>query len=439
MPEMQTGGLTQERKRRPIPPDRLMEISLVLFAASLIAAALLLNTPYEILRGSFVILSSPANLVTDHFHIANPGAALVNAAIMAFQAIVMVRLCRYEFNGMVVAAIFTLAGFSLFGKNLYNSLPIIGGVYAYSRFKKTPFCEHIAVSLFGTALAPLVSEVSFNVGLPLPVGILLGVLAGLLAGFIMPVLAKHFAGFHKGYSLYNIGFTAGIIGTFFIAVFRCFGIEVDTVSLVSKGHNRPMAIYLYALFAAMLLLGLALWLRGPRKLKALFRDSGHRSDFIDKYGLGPVFLNMALLGLLSTTYILLVGGELNGPTIGGVFTVVGFGAWGKHVKNVAPLLLGIFLVAHFSVHDTSSTAALLAALFGTTLAPLSGYFGPAAGLIAGGLHIALTTNITFLHAGMNLYNNGFSGGFVAALLVPILERIRQNVSGADTPNAPRTD
>jgi hypothetical protein len=27
---------------------------------------------------------------------------------------------------------------------------------------------------------------------------------------------------------------------------------------------------------------------------------------------------------------------------------------------------------------------------------------------------------------MNLYNNGFSGGFVAALLLPILERVFMN-------------
>ena len=431
MPEMQK-ILTSKRKK-PAAFEQVMELSLVFFTLSMIAAALHVNTPGEILRGSLAILLSPANLVTDYFHIATPGAALFNAAIMAIQAIVMVKICKYEFNGMVVAAIFTLAGFSLFGKNLYNSFPIILGVYAYCRHKKTPFCEQIAVALFGTALAPLVSEVSFNFGLPPSAGIPLGVLCGFVAGFIMPVLAKHFAGFHKGYSLYNIGFTAGIIGTFFIAVFRCFGIEVDTVYRVSSGHNKPMAIYLYALFAAMLALGLALWLRGPRNLRALFKDSGHRSDFIKKYGDGPVFINMALLGFLTVTYILLVGGQLNGPTIGGVFTVVGFGAWGKHPKNVLPLLAGIFLAAHFSVHDTSSTAALLAALFGTTLAPLCGYFGPLAGLIAGGLHIALTTNITFLHAGMNLYNNGFSGGFVAALLVPILEKLAERRDNAAFP------
>lgn len=156
------------------------------------------------------------------------------------------------------------------------------------------------------------------------------------------------------------------------------------------------------------------------------KESGQgRTDFIEKYHHGLIFINMSLLGILATAYILLVGGELNGPTIGGVFTIAGFGASGKHLKNVVPILAGVFWVGYFSIHDISSTAALLAALFGTTLSPISGYYGPAAGFIAGGLHIILTTNITILHAGMNLYNNGFSGGFVAAVLVPILDKINE--------------
>lgn len=94
----------------------------------------------------------------------------------------------------------------------------------------------------------------------------------------------------------------------------------------------------------------------------------------DSYGPGLVYINMALLGIVFTTYILIVGGELNGPTIGGIFTVVGFCASGKHLKNVLPILLGVFLISYFSVHDVHSTAVLLAALFGTTLAPISGWF-----------------------------------------------------------------
>ena len=36
----------------------------------------------------------------------------------------------------------------------------------------------------------------------------------------------------------------------------------------------------------------------------------------------------------------------------------------------------------------------------------------------------LVGNVSFLHGGMNLYNNGFSGGFIAAALFPLLEALR---------------
>lgn len=156
------------------------------------------------------------------------------------------------------------------------------------------------------------------------------------------------------------------------------------------------------------------------------KESGHgRNDFLKKYGYGLVYINMALLGIVFTVYILIVGGNLNGPTIGGIFTVVGFGASGKHLKNVLPILLGVFLVSYFSVHDINSTGALLAALFGTTLAPVSGFYGPMVGIIAGGLHMVFVSNLSFLNGGMNLYNNGFSGGFIAAILIPILDGIQR--------------
>jgi hypothetical protein len=78
----------------------------------------------------------------------------------------------------------------------------------------------------------------------------------------------------------------------------------------------------------------------------------------------------------------------------------------------------------FNIHDSSATFAIIAALFGMTLAPIAGEYGFLAGILAGVLHMSLVTNIGFLHAGMNLYNNGFSGGFVAAFLVPLLEMVR---------------
>lgn len=46
---------------------------------------------------------------------------------------------------------------------------------------------------------------------------------------------------------------------------------------------------------------------------------------------------MGLLGLVSTFYVLIIDGSLNGPVIGGIFTVVAFGAFGKHLKMFSQL------------------------------------------------------------------------------------------------------
>ena len=56
---------------------------------------------------------------------------------------------------------------------------------------------------------------------------------------------------------------------------------------------------------------------------------------------------------------------------------------------------------------------------GHTLAPIAGRFGIIAGIFAGFVHVSMAFNVGYLHGGINLYNNGFSGGFVAAMLVPI--------------------
>lgn len=412
-----------------VDPDREASGFFLILGLMLMLLAFFFNTPAQIWSGSIVILTSPANLVTDYFALANIGATLMNAGIMTLTSLTLVRLNQVKLTGAIVAAIFTVAGFSFFGKNLYNSIPIILGVMLYARIVHLPFNRFILQALFGTALSPLASEITFNLGLPLVPGLALGLSAGILAGLVLPPLSAHFLRFHQGFSLYNIGFTAGIVGMFFMAVLRGFGIEITTVNIVSSGHNREFSVLLASLFLAMLLLGLAKnhgRLTGYRQL--LVQSGKLATDFITIAGWPLTLVNMAFLGLLATGYILAVGGELNGPVIGGIFTVVGFGAFGKQVKNVWPILTGVFLANLFNIHELNSTTALLGALFGTTLAPIAGYYGPIYGMIAGMLHMAMVSNISYLHAGMNLYNNGFSGGFIAAALVPLFDTFKQILS-----------
>ena len=397
---------------------------LFFFTGVLFVASFLFNTPSEIIEGNIVILKSPANLITDYFKIANIGATLMNASFMSLKSIMILISCRVKLNGSYIAAILTVAGFSFFGKNPYNSLPIIIGVFFYAKLHYHKFERYLLPALFGTALGPLVSEITFNLNLPLYFGMPLGILVGIFVGLILPPLAEHVKDFHKGFNLYNIGFAAGIIGTFAIAILRSFNVDIETVYLIHEGNNEALALFLVFLFVALFIWGFGLnkWSMSGYYNLINSTELAHR-DYIQLFGYGLTLMNMSILGMITTLYVFLVGGEITGPVIGGIFTVAGFGAYGKHPQNVIPIMLGVLLTGHFSLHDISSTTILLAALFGTTLAPISQVYGSLAGIIAGALHICLVVNISYMHGGMNLYNNGFSGGFVAAMLVPIMDAI----------------
>ena len=71
---------------------------------------------------------------------------------------------------------------------------------------------------------------------------------------------------------------------------------------------------------------------------------------------------MSFLGVINASYVLLVK-RIKRARDQRHFTVVNW-RLGKHVKNVIPVLLGIFLVGLFNQHALMSTPALLAALIG---------------------------------------------------------------------------
>lgn len=397
-------------------------LSIALLFASL---AFFFNTPLEIYSGMITILTSPANLTTDYFALANVGATLCNSALLTVHSIGVIRMTRAKVNGPIIAAVFTVAAFSFFGKNLYNSMPIVIGAFAYARVTEVPAEKSLLAALFGTALGPLVSEITFNIGLPFPLGIFYGYLFGFIAGFVIPPLAKHFVGFTKGFSVYNVGFTCGVVGTMFTSLLRSTGRNIEPVSVISSGNNQAFTIIFLSLFTFMLISGLYLNSWTLNGYSALLKHSGQLStDFLKTNGFSVTLINMALLGYISTLYVLFHGGELNGPSIGGILTVVGFGAFGKHIRNVLPILIGVTLMGFLNDYDMSATSVVIAGLFGTTIAPIAGRYGTLIGILAGALHLSVVSNTGYLHGGINLYNNGFAGGFVAAIMIPLLEAVQ---------------
>lgn len=399
--------------------------------ALLLAAGVLTDSPKAIGEGLWRIVTSPSILLTDYLEVGGVGATLVNAGLCGAVACLMVLWFGLEFNGPFIAAVYTVIGFAFFGKNLLNIWPIFAGVALYARVQGVPFKNYALVSLFGTTLAPLVSYVAFGSwmnGLP---GLGLAAALGIVVGFILPPLATHMLRFHDGFNIYNIGFTGGIIGSFFIAIMRGFHFEVSTIVLLSTDHDTYFHVLLNAFFLCLIAAGLVLGGRQPAvlwdSLKKIHGSTGRLvSDFTQIGDYASTLLNMGVMGLISSGFVALLGGDLNGPTIGGILTVVGFAAFGKHARNSCPVMLGVYLASLMKVWETSTTGVVIAGLFGTTLAPVTGKYGLFAGVAAGFCHLSIVMNVGVLHGGVNLYNNGFSGGFVASFLVPIFDALKRD-------------
>lgn len=361
--------------------------------------------------------------MTNYFALGGFGSAFINVGILTLLSVLLAYRHKVILNGPLFASILTVTGFSFFGKNLYNSISIILGVYLYAVFVNKPFSQYIMIGLFGSALSPVVSYITFGMRFPLLIGILLGNLAGIAIGLLLPPLAAQTLVFHRGFTLYNIGFTSGLIAMTFTAVLRLFSYSIVENTLVFNEYHFPLIWIIFGFFS--LTVGIGFYYNSFRLLgiREIFDSSGKlTTDFIANSGIGATLINIGLVGLMLSSYVLLVGGQLNGPVIGAILSAVGFSAFGCHLKNSFPILVGIFIASLFGTfHEITSTGMLVAAVFGTGLAPISGFYGSFYGVIAGVLHIALVHNVSTLHGGLNLYNSGFSTGFVAGILVPILD------------------
>lgn len=392
---------------------------LYLYAIFLFITGFAFNTPDEIVNGLNIICVSSASLVTDYMKLANIGAALVNSSIVTLFSIMIMNIRKINLRGIHIAAVFVVSGFSLFGKNLLNSMPLMFGVIAFTRLYKIKIEDNIANALFVTSLAPMVTNVYLLVGGVF--GVVCAFFAGFLVGFIFTPLLKPFKEFHKGFNLYNGGFTAGIIAMFYSGFLKTINIELPQRHIVLSGYNDKFLPLLLLLSMLFIILGLCEKNALINYFKLLKRIGPMLQNYEAEFGSGACLINAGTLGIISTLYVILVGGELNGPIIGGILTIMGFAFIGKDIRNALPIFLGIYVASLINVYNPHDTALLLASLFGTTLCPISNYYGSFAGFLAGFLHMALINNVGGLHAGLNLYNNGFSGGFIAAFMVPLLD------------------
>lgn len=398
--------------------------------AALVAAAFLCDSPRGIWEGMREIVISPNVLITDFFVVGGMGAAFLNAALVLLLCEILVLVEKIPFTGPTMAALFINAGYALWGKNPLNILPILFGVWIYARAHHVRFGRHIYTALFGTCLAPFVTELRHLLPLHTGLRICAAIAVGIIIGFLLPPLSMHTPTMHMGYNLFNIGFSAGILAFVFYCILKSFGIDGGTVLVWQSGRPAGVAAALYLLFAGTFVCG---WWFGGWKfsgLKKLFSRPGRAvTDFVVMDGAGPAMMNMGLVGIICTTYILLIGGDLSGPVIGSILMAYGFAAFGAHVKNYVPVLVGVYLFTYLSRHEPTAPGIQLAAIFGVGLAPIAGQFGFLPGILTGMVHSAVVMCTADMYGGLNLYNNGFSAGWVAIFMVPALESFMKNFGG----------
>lgn len=390
----------------------------------MITLAFLVDTPVEIIQGFWKILSSPAGLISDSILVGGVGAAFFNSGLVVLYSTLLIRFSKVPFSGISIACLFLMGGFSMFGKDIWNIQPFILGGWLYSKYQDEPFSRYIYTTLFATSLSPVASEI--NNKLEGPSALVIPILIGAIIGFLLPPIAVFSVRAHQGYSLYNVGFASGLVGMVFASICKGFGYEFQTQIKWSSGNTVVLSIWLSLLFSCMIAIGLY-WTTDWKKYPRVFRHSGRLiADFILLDGVGLSFINMGIVGFIGLGSILLIGSEINGPTIGGIFAMCGFAAFGKHPKNILPVMLGVILSSWVMVHNLQMPSVVLALLFSTGLAPIAGQFGWKWGIVAGIIHSCVVLNLGGLHGWMNLYNNGFSTGLTCIVLVPLIESIRNH-------------
>ena len=399
-----------------------------IFTVCLALLGFSLDSRENILKGLVAIVMTEDALITDYFLVAGPGAALVNSALVTAISLVLLRLSGDTLNGMTLVEVGLMSGFSLFGKNYLNIWPILLGSWLYPVSRKEPYGSYVGIGLMATALSPVISYIALDNGWG---SVPLGIIVGIVIGYIMAPLAAYTYRIQNGMNLYNVGFSCGLVAFICVPLMSGFGATPETKYRWASGYDLTFALVLGILCLLLILCGLLLcripvWAAWAG-YRMLLNTSGRApSDYLRMFGPAPVLINTGVNGLIGVAFILLGGGDLNGPTIGGILTIMGFSAFGKHARNIIPVMGGVFLGSALMHWKLSDPAVQLACLFCTTLAPISGYFGWIYGVLAGFLHSSVVLFTSTPVAGMNLYNNGFSGGMVAIVLYPLLIAIARH-------------
>lgn len=202
---------------------------------------------------------------------------------------------------------------------------------------------------------------------------------------------------------------------------------------MKQNEGRILYFYVVAFIGVFVVGGIVLdgfdAIRGVVALQ--LRPARLLSDFFADVGVGAGLVNAGLVGAFGLIFVAINGVSLSGPTVAGIFTMVGFGLFGKTPVNSASIYVGVAIAA--AIAGKQFSAYIIIAMFGTALAPIVNTVavellnGPAAWIagIVGGIVVGIllppaAITMLRLHQGYSLYNIGLTSGFLGVFAAAVL-------------------
>ena len=219
---------------------RILFKVLVLFTAMFFVMSFVYGAMFQkigvdqIFKDFVTILHTPAQCTQDMYGISVAGTYF-NMGMCCLLMLVYIICCGglNSVNSGTVAAFFLTVGFSSWGMNVLNMLPLMLGMQVYALIKKKTPASMMNLGIFATAIAPIMSEVILrwpgayttvneegNVVAQLAstgqfpfqaTGIILAFVIAILFCLFYPPMCAKAPNFHFGCDLFNAGPPAGFL------------------------------------------------------------------------------------------------------------------------------------------------------------------------------------------------------------------------------------
>ncbi|MGL6120573.1 MAG: DUF1576 domain-containing protein, partial [Fusobacteriaceae bacterium] len=163
------------------------------------------------------------------------------------------------------------------------------------------------------------------------------------------------------------------------------------------------------------------------------------TDFLVIGGLGATFLNAFLILFFNLSIFKIFKVPIKGLALASFFTVFGFSFFGKNIFNILPIYIGGILYSKYA--NVEFKELILTLSFTTALAPFiselafsvgssqSSYLSAIIlGVIIGFIITPLAKKMAGFHEGFNLYNLGFTGGILGAVMTSVMRAYKFEVT-----------